>query len=152
MSVDVERIRRACVRKKKMGLVGCVLTVDQVLELIVRGDARQMQYQLRVEMLENEIGAMQARAMCAHPEVADLDGGMVTLDEAVEATGMHRTTIARLVLKGVVRGKKLPGLTTDGRLFPMVHVDLEQLRAYAALDRHERRLVVKGKRRLVVSL
>jgi len=59
--IDVERLRTMALRRKEMGLVGVVLTVDQVLELIARGDAQQAQpaYRIRIEDLESEVERLQ---------------------------------------------------------------------------------------------
>lgn len=43
--LDVERIRRIASERKAHGQVGFILSVDQVLALIARGDAREAQGQ-----------------------------------------------------------------------------------------------------------
>lgn len=148
--MELEQLRRVARARPERWMI---VKGEVLLSLIARGDARQLSYQTRIEDLELELGAIKARELCAHPEKQPAleDGGLVPILEVVKETGVCRRTIERLVRERIVRGHKLPAPASNGRMYPMMHVDVDALRWYATLSMRERRKVFAGDLRVPMT-
>jgi len=131
---DVERLRQVAVKRQNQGLVGMILTVDQVLALIARGDAQQLAYQLRIEDLEAEVARLRTRDMPqggANPMGHD---DLVRINDAAEQTGLPVSTIGNMVRRGAVYGERRPAVCADGNKRRVWFVDPDEVGTYAAMS------------------
>ena len=141
--IDVERLRTIALRRREMNLVGMILTVDQVLELIARGDAQaeplSAAYRIRIEDLEGEVARLQRGDEPGDEPGEDAEwGDLVRIDEAVELLGVPYTTLSKQLRQGVVYGRRRCERCADGIPRQVWYVDVDEARAYAELTHGEK--------------
>jgi hypothetical protein len=140
---SLERLRRVAVRERDANR-WMIVHPRVILSLLARGDVGSLQYQIRIEELENEIGAMRARAICAEPREVDPDPEWVRITEAEQIVSYHRSTIEKLLRTGVISGIKMPEICEDGITRHVWYLDIDELSAYEAMTRRERRRMRAG--------
>ena len=148
--IDVERLRTCAIERKRERRVGMVLSCDQVLELIARGDAQQAQpaYRIRIEDLEGEVERLRRgdESDDEPDEDPDDDDGewadLVRVDEAVELLGVPYSTLSKQLRNGMVYGRRRREQCADGIPRQVWYVDVGEARAYAELS-HADKIAVR---------
>jgi len=136
--VDVERLRRVAVKRQEQGLVGMILTVDQVLGLIARGDARQLAYQVRIQDLEGEVRRLREGGSEVRRADREQDDGLVRIGEAAKALGLPVSTIGTMVRRKIVYSERRETVAADGSTRRLYFVDPDEVEAYAELSHREK--------------
>ena len=146
--IDVERILRIAVKRKGLGLVGMVLSVDQVIALVARGDGMTSAYEARIRELEREIGRLQEHTQRAAVREEYSQGiesrRYQTTDEIAESCGVARSTACRWASEGWVAAEKRKVMGPDGIPRDTWYIDAEEARMLADLSRESRNAIGRG--------
>jgi hypothetical protein len=147
--IDVDRIRHIATKRKEQGLVGMILSVDQVLGLIGRGDGVVYAYKLRIQDLEREIARLRGhaqedalRALYEGPEQAS--DSYRTTAEIANLCDVAESTVCRWARMGWVTGEKRKVTGLDGIPRDTWYIDPEEAQIMAALSGEDRREIFRG--------
>jgi len=147
--IDVDRILRIAVRRKEQGLVGMILSVDQVIALIARGDGIAPAYELRIGELEAELRRLKQQGQKAalqelHAGAPDGRQHYRTTDEIAELCDVARSTACRWASEGWVAAEKRKVCGPDGIPRDTWYIDAEEARLMADLSRESRNAIGRG--------
>jgi len=145
--IDVERILRIAVKRKGLGLVGMVLSVDQVIALVARGDGVASAYEARIEELERQLAQFREakQAAAVGKEYGRVEGRRYrTTDEIAELCDVARSTACRWASEGWVTAEKRRVMGPDGIPRDTWYIDAEEARLMADLTRESRNAIGRG--------
>lgn len=144
--IDVDRILRCAIRRKEQGLVGMILSCEQVIALVARGDGIAPAYELRIRELEREVGRLQGRGRELALEDLHVDEGRRyrTTDEIAELCDVARSTACRWASEGWVAAEKRRVRGPDGIPRDTWYIDAEEARLMAELSRESRNAIGRG--------
>jgi len=147
--LDVNRIRHIATKRKEQGLVGMILSVDQVLSLIGRGDGVVHAYELRIQDLERQIAELRRHAQedaLRSLYLGPQDGAdrYQTTSEIAELVDMSETTVARWAREGFVAAEKRKVTGLDGIPRDTWYIDPDEAQIMAGLSAQDRRAIFRG--------